>query len=200
MLVSAVFFDGNNHAFHLYMMIGQKENILLSTLPVTLLERTFPNAYATIKHSFVANPFSADRLLQELGEMILTKNELKVYFYPEYLLKKGRIRFEIAEQIIKYQEVLPMFSRTFFSKEIDPVKFYVVNQMYQLKNQHIKRVGMQITIDKFEYEYIQNECMRNEFNNIGIKDPIILELREEGRVAYALLLDSDYRLQIFVVV
>lgn len=182
------------------MMIGQKENILLSTLPVTLLERTFPNAYATIKHSFLANPFAADLLLRELGERILKKKELKEYFYPEYLLKKGRIRFEIAEQIIKYQEVLPMFSRTFFSKEIDPVKFYVVNQMYRIKKRHIIRVGMQISVDRFEYEYIQDECMRNEFDNIGIKDPIILELREEGRVAYVLVLNSNLDLEMFVVV
>lgn len=182
------------------MMIGQKENILLSTLPVTLLERTFPNAYATIKHSFLANPFAADLLLQELGERILKKKELKEYFYPEYLLNKGRIRFEIAEQIIKYQEVLPMFASTFFSKEVDPVKFYVVNQMYRIKKRHIKRVGFQITSDKFDYEYIQDECMRNEFDNIGIKDPIILELREEGRVAYVLVLNSNLDLEMFVVV
>lgn len=200
MLVSAVFFSGSNHAFHLYLMRGEKENILLSTLPVTLLEKAFPNLYATIKHSFLANPFAADLLLQELGERMLKKKELKEYFYPEYLLTKGRIRFETAEQIIKFQEVLPMFASTFFSKEIDPVKFYVVNHMYRIKKQNIKRVGRQITSDKFDNEYIQDECMRSEYETLEIKSPIILELREEGRVAYVLVLDSESNLQMFVVV
>lgn len=200
MLVSAVFFDGNNHAFHLYLMKGYRENILLSTLPIFLLEKAFPNLYATMKYSFFANPFSVDLRLQELGEMILKKPEFKQYFYPDFLLNQGRIRFELAEQIIKYQEVLPMFASTFFSKEIDPIKFYVVNQMYQTKKRHIKRVGMQISVDRFEYEYIQDECMRNVFDNIVIKDPIILEMREEGRVEYVLVLNSNLDLEMFVVV
>jgi len=200
MLVSAVFFDGPKHAFHLYVQKDDIQNILMSTLPVSMIEKNCPYLLAKIRYSELTSPFYADALLQQLGSSLLNNGRLRSYYYPDYLMSNGRVSFDNAEQIMKLQEVFGLFSNSYYSRSSDPIKFYVIHQKYQLTRNQIFRAGSPICEMEFDYSYIQNMEMRIDYQHLNIRSPKFLQLQENGRVAYVLVLNEKDDLQMFVVV
>lgn len=199
MLVSQVFFHGDKHAFHLYLNVDRKgNNALLSTIPVSLLSKFFPNTMLSIKYAHVASPFSGDKLLQKLAGKILRKKELHAYFYKDYILTNGRASLELAEQVIKFQDVMHFFPNNYYTQKTESVKFFVINQIYLRKQRHILRTAKYITQVDFDYNYIFTKQMRKEFEILQQKNSLCIELMEDCGVEYVLLLNSERELLMFV--
>lgn len=199
MLVAQVFFHNDKHAFHLYLYVPEKgDNTVMSTIPVCLLNKAFPNAMAGIKYAHVSNSFSGDKLLQLLAQKILNRKELHAYFYSDYILTNGRATLELAEQVIKLQEVLHFFPNSYFTARTDNVKFFVLNQTYIRKKRHILRTARYISQADFDYNYIFTKEMRLEFEQLKQENSLYIELLEESGVEYVLLLNSEKELLMFV--
>lgn len=199
MLVAQVFFHKNAHAFHLYLYVDYKgENILMSTVPKCLLEKYFPNTMASIKYAHVSSAFSGDKLLQMLSEKILLKKELHAFFYPDYLLAGSRATLELAEKVIKLQDVMHIRPNSYYTQKTDSIKFFVLNQIYLRKKRHILRSARFISKEDFDYNYIFTPQMRLEFETLQQKNSLYIELMEDCGVEYVLLLNSERELLMFV--
>lgn len=153
---------------------------------------------ATIRFAYIPNAFAGDRYLQMLGKRILNCEDLRKYFYPEYLLEGGRLTLETAEQIINLKEILPLYPRSFYSKKTDKVQFFVLSQMYNQRKRHILRTASFICREKFEYEYVLNKAMELEFEQLNKCIFVYLELEEEGQIEYALVLNENKELMMLV--
>lgn len=201
MVVAQVFFQGDLHAFHLYLHVDQKgENTLMSTVPHCLLNKFFPSTMATIRHAQVPNAFECDKLLQILANKILGKKELHAYFYKEYMLTNGRVSPDIAETIINYQDIMLFYPSSYYTTKTNEIKFFVLNQIYCRKKRHILRTAKHINKDDFDYNYIFNAEMRLEFELLLKQNSMFIEIVEEGKVEYVLMLSDDRELLMFVVV
>ncbi|MEZ4937064.1 MAG: hypothetical protein R2799_05675 [Crocinitomicaceae bacterium] len=148
----------------------------------------------TIKHAYIPSPFAGDRYMQQIADKILQKKELHPYLYPDYLLTNGRANFEIAEQIIKYHELLPLVVHSFETKNTNAVKFFVFSQIFERKKRNILRYSIPICRPRFQHEYIFNKKMEMEFERITEKGMKFLEVIEDQQVQYVLVINQSNEL------
>lgn len=198
MLVSQVYFQGEQHAFHLYLNVPEKgENTLVSTIPNELIQKHFPRSYATLKYGYFENAFSADKFMNILAERILTTKKLAQYYYPDYLLKNGRANFNTAEALIKLLDNLPLYSRTHYCQSNCPLLFWTLTVKFMRMKRNILRTGVQITKSEFG-EYIMNDLMKADFTSVGAEGDVYLTLAEYGQVEYVLALSKQQELKFFI--
>ena len=199
MLVSQVYFQAERHAFHLFLRVEKSgHNILMSTIPICLLWKYFPSAMHSLKHAFLADEFDANDKMEILSKIILNRPELHNFFYQDWILENNRIPFEDAEQITKYQEMLPLLPGYHFSTKTEKLKFFVLNQIFLRKQRHILRTAKLIPECYFKKEYIFNAEIEKEYLEFKKDELIYLELAEAHDVDYVLILDKDKNLKLFL--
>ncbi|MCB0476758.1 MAG: hypothetical protein KDC84_01250 [Crocinitomicaceae bacterium] len=198
MLVAQVFFHGENHAFHLYINVDfKKGNTILSTIPVEVLNKYHRSTIIEIENAFVPSEFAANHYLEQLGKRILKNSDLHCYFYPEYLLQNGRLPFRLVEEIIKYQEILPLVPGAHYCQYSCPPKFFVLNSIYERKKRLILKTGQETTSAVF-MDYLTNDNMMQDFQELDDSESHYLMMYEEGELEYLLLIDKATRLKMII--
>ncbi len=198
MLVSQVYFQGDQHAFHLYLNVPEKgENTLMSTIPHELIQKYFPLSYATLKYGYFENAFTADKFMNILAERILKTKKLAQYYYPDYLLKDGRANFNTAEALIKLLDNLPLYSRTHYCQSNCPLLFWTLTIKFMRMKRNILKTGFRIEKDEFE-DYVINDLMKTDFAHISSEGDVYLTLAEYGQVEYVLVINKRQELKFFI--
>ncbi len=198
MLVVRGFFFRGKHAFHLYLNIDRNgDKMLLSTIPMGLIKKAFPNTLASIRFAHIPNQQAGEKYLQLLANKILKNKELHAHFYRDFVLEDGKVTIETVEQILKLQEIIHFYACDFYTERIDYLKFFVLNQTFMCKKRHILKTARYITRAEFEYNYIYNKDLATEFERILEPEFLYLELSQESGVEYVLVL-SDEELKMFI--
>jgi hypothetical protein len=198
MLVSIVQKYNGKEAFHIYLNVDKNgENILLATIPLTLINKLFPNTLATIRYAHIPSQQACEKYLDLLAEKIFKSKILQAHFYRDFVLEDGIASEETVEQILMLQEIIHFYPCDFFTERIDYLKFFVLNQTFMRKKRHILKTARYITRAEFEYNYIYNKDLATEFERILEPEFLYLELSQESGVEYVLVLSGE-ELKMFI--
>lgn len=163
MLSSRAIYDLDRIAFHIFLISG-KPNSVVSTLPQELLRRHLQKELFLLQNSLIVGQKMADRLLDKFSELILQDMRFEPYFYPSYLIISG-VNFGTAEKLIYLQDAFAVQSGMCFTKQCNPIEFFLIQQRYLMFRNYVLRNGRYLDrfsfIDKFVVFPDSKHCFKS---------------------------------------
>jgi hypothetical protein len=162
--------------FHLRLCSGHK-NRWYTSLPPPLILKYFPSEIFHLKNALIVKESQAIRLLDNLARKIIKKQEMKPFFYPDYLMNEPN-SLEV-DTLIWMQHKFNFEPNMVFNSIICPIEFYYLEQIFNMNASQILKTGTKIKYRVLVKKYLTNSFVKKAFELIDNESTYYLEMNDE---------------------
>lgn len=185
MMIEKAYYDEDGKLLFQFRLITAHKNRWYSSIPPPLILKYFPIEIFHLKNALICKETQANRLLEPFARKIISKPELKPYFYPDYLLNEPDS--DDLDSLIWLQYKFVFEPNMLFSRKLCPIQFYYIEQIFNMNKALILRDGTKLEHDVLERKYLKDAFVEQAFNDIANESVYYLEMHDES-FAYVLIL------------
>jgi hypothetical protein len=172
----AYYDEAGKMLFHLRLCSGHI-NRWYTSLPPPLILKYFQSEIFHLKNALIVKETQAIRLIDALARKILKKQEMKPFFYPNYLDKEPDSND--LDTLIWLQYKFEFKPNMVFNSIICPIEFYYVEQIFKMNAGQILKTGTKIKYTVLVEKYLKNSFVKEAFELVDNESAFYVEMGDE---------------------